>query len=142
MIVINKLYYTALIYTILGLAEGVYSREIIKMMKFKGESMLSFIHPHVFTLGTIFFLVVIILEKLFVLSKSELFRLFFWVYNIGLIWTAVMMAVHGTMTVMKMNVGVGVARIAGIGHIILALGFILFFICLKKRLNHYKLKKQ
>lgn len=137
MIIIKRIYYAALIYTLLGLAEGVYSRELIKMMKFKGDTMLYIIHPHVFTLGTLFFLILIVLEKLFVLTKSTLFKPFFWIYNIGLFCTALMMGIHGTMTVMKVHVGVGISRIAGLSHIILTLGLILFFVCLKKRLNRF-----
>jgi len=131
---IKKLYYAALTYMILGLIAGVYYREITKMTGFTGNTMLSVLHTHLLTLGMFFFLIVILLEKAFTLSKSKLFMAFFWVYNIGVAWTIGMMVVHGTMTVMKMTVGDAVSGIAGMGHIILAVGLILFFICLKERL--------
>ncbi|WKB37291.1 DUF2871 domain-containing protein [Terrilactibacillus sp. S3-3] len=129
----KKLYYAALTYMILGLIAGVYYLEITKMTGFTGNTMPSVLHTHLLTLGMFFFLIVILLEKAFTLSKSK-FMAFFWVYNIGVAWTIGMMVVHGTMTVMKMTVGDAVSGIAGMGHIILAVGLILFFICLKERL--------
>lgn len=139
MVIIKKLYYAALTYMILALAAGVYYREVTKMTGFTGDTMLlSILHTHLFVLGMFFFLIVILLEKAFVLSKSKLFNAFFWVYNLGVAWTIGMMAVHGTMTVMKISVGDAVAGIAGMGHIILSIGLILFFICLKERLADSK----
>ncbi|RYM05421.1 DUF2871 domain-containing protein [Sporolactobacillus sp. THM7-7] len=130
----KKIYYAALIYMIGGLLAGIYYREITKAAGFTGYSMVSVLHTHLLTLGMFFFLIVLLLEKSFALTKSKLFPAFFWVYNLGIVWTVGMMAVHGTMTITGISVGPAISGIAGLGHIILSVGLILFFILLKERI--------
>ncbi|RYL93252.1 DUF2871 domain-containing protein [Sporolactobacillus sp. THM19-2] len=134
----KRLYYTALGYMIAGLIAGIYYREVTKITGFTGKTMLSVLHTHLLVLGMFFFLILILLEKQFCLSKSKLFTAFYWIYNIGVIWTVALLAVHGTITAAGGLSGPAIAGIAGMGHIILSGGLILFFILLKERITQAK----
>lgn len=125
-------FYAAAVYTLLGLAAGLFYRDYTKAHDFTGESQLSVLHTHLLALGTLFFLIVLVLDKAFALSGSKLFTWFFWVYNAGLLLTVVMMVVHGVMTVAGKADSAAVAGIAGLGHIILTVAFVLFFLALRK----------
>src|SRR5699024_6000881 len=71
--------------------------------------------------------------------QSNLFNWFFWTYNIGLILTAGMLAVRGTMTVVGSEPGPATAGISGLGHIFLTLGMVLLFLNLRTALKpHFR----
>ncbi|WP_416829012.1 DUF2871 family protein [Ectobacillus polymachus] len=131
----KKLLNTAFIYAILGLVAGLYYRQMTVNYNFTGKTMLSLLHTHIFVLGMFMFLFVLLLEKNFSLTKSDLFNWFYYIYNAGLIITVGLMGVHGTLTVMGITTGAAIAGIAGIGHIIISIGFILFFLCLNDRVK-------
>lgn len=130
----KKLYYAALGYTVLGLLAGLFYRELTKANDFTGDTQLSVLHTHLLALGMLFFLVVLVLEKLFSLSESKFFSWFFWTYNAGLLITVAMLAVHGSLTVTgSKDVSAAISGIAGLGHIVLTAGLILLFIVLGKQ---------
>lgn len=131
----RKLFFAALIYMIIGLASGLYYREFTHADDFHGYTQLAIVHTHLLTLGMMFFLILIPLEKLFGLTGSKLFGWFFWVYNLGLVWTATFMVIHGTRTVDDAAGSPALDGISGAGHIILTAGIILFFALLSKRLR-------
>ena len=79
-------------------------------------------------------LIVLALEKLFGLSRSKLFGWFFWVYNAGVILTSAMLIWHGSLTVLGQEAGGMIAGIAGLGHILLTAGMVLFFLALRRAL--------
>ncbi|TGA98204.1 DUF2871 domain-containing protein [Sporolactobacillus shoreae] len=126
----KKIYNAALAYLI----AGIYYREITKALNFTGITQLSVLHTHLLTLGMLFFLILIPIEKTFSLTRSRWFIAFFWTYNIGVIWTIAFMVVHGTLAVLNQNVGPALSGLAGMGHIILTAGLVLFFIVLKGRI--------
>ncbi|MEU5849069.1 DUF2871 domain-containing protein [Saccharopolyspora shandongensis] len=130
----KKLYWSALIYMILGLAAGLYYREFTKALDFTGDTQLSVLHTHLLALGMLFFLLVLALDKAFALSGNKLFTLFFWFYNSGLALTAAMMLVHGTLTVLGNESSAAISGIAGLGHILITLGLIHLFLALRKAL--------
>lgn len=129
-----KLFYASFTYMVLGVLSGVYYRELTKAHDFTGPSQLGLVHTHLLTLGFIVLLLVLVVEKLFTLSKSPLFNWFFWVYNVGLVVTSAMLAVHGTLTVLGSASNSAIAGIAGLGHILLATGMVLLFLALRNRL--------
>lgn len=55
-------------------------------------------------------------------------------YNGGLALTVAMLVVHGTQTVLGVETSPAISGIAGLGHIVLTVGLILFFINLGKRI--------
>lgn len=136
------LFHTANFYMILGLVSGLYYRELTHLTDFEGETRLSVVHTHVLALGMLFFLIALALEKVFALSESRLFKWFYWVYNTGLVMTVAILALRGTLTVLD-NAPTGaadsaLAGIAGLGHIVLTVGLILFFHTIEKRIKAEK----
>ncbi|MFE0024462.1 DUF2871 domain-containing protein [Amycolatopsis sp. NPDC059021] len=129
----KKLYWSVVAYTALGLLAGLYYRELTKANDFTGDTQLSVVHTHLLALGTLFFLIVVGLEKLFTLSAHrKLFAWFFWLYNVGTLWTVAFLVVHGTLTVLGKNSGAAIAGMAGLGHILLSAGLVVFLILLHR----------
>ncbi|MEO7122389.1 MAG: DUF2871 domain-containing protein [Lacisediminihabitans sp.] len=132
----KKLFYAATVYLVLGLASGLFYREFTKSNDYtaaNGFTQLSVVHTHLLTLGVIVLLIVLVLEKVFELSRSALFGWFFSLYNIGLVVSTAMMVVNGVRHVLGESSSAAIAGISGSGHIILTAGLILLFIALGKR---------
>ena len=123
----QKLARASLSYMIIGLISGVYFREMTKFNDFEGWTQLSVIHTHTLILGMYFFLIVLLLEKSFNLTKHKNFKKFYVIYNIGLGITLLMMLTHGTMTILGIESSAAISGIAGLGHIILTVGLGFFF---------------
>jgi hypothetical protein len=128
----RRLFSASFAYMLAGVLSGVYYREFTKLNDFPaGEfTQLSVVHAHLLTLGFIVLLIVLVLEKLFTLSRSRLFGWFFWLFNAGLVITSAMMLWHGTLTVLGEEAGAMIAGIAGIGHILLSAAMVLLFLAL------------
>lgn len=130
----KKILNTAHIYMIVGVISGLYYRELTKLNDFTGDTQLGVVHTHLLALGMLFFLIVLVLEKQFTMTEGKLFNWFFWVYNAGLALTVLMLTVHGTQTVLGATTSAAISGIAGLGHILLTVGLVLFFINLGKRI--------
>lgn len=132
----QKLFYAAFAYMVLGVTSGLFYREFTKANNFTDAqfTQLSVVHTHLLVLGFVVLLIVLILEKLFILSKSRLFAWFFWIYNLGLVVTAAMLTIHGMQQVTGVETSKAIAGIAGTGHILLAAGMVLLFLALRARL--------
>src|SRR5699024_2331271 len=113
---LTTLFWAAAAYMAAGLASGLYYRELTKGNDFTGFTQTSVMHTHLLTLGMLVFLVMMALEKIFMLSRSRAFTVFFWLYNAGLVVTVAMMGVHGTRTVLGLESGPALAGISGLGH--------------------------
>lgn len=126
----------SLSYGVMGLVCGVYFREFTKIMGFTGITTLSKAHPHFLILGTMLFLIVALFSDRLDLEKDKTFALFMRIYNIGLPLTVLMMLIRGTLQVLGTPLSKGlnasISGIAGIGHILLGIGFILLIVSLKK----------
>lgn len=127
-----KSFYAAAVYTLLGLGAGLFYREYTKAHDFTGDSQLSVLHTHLLALGTLFFLIVLAVDKAFAMSGTRMFTWFFWVYNAGLLLTVAMMVVHGVRTVGGSGESPALDGISGLGHIILTVAFVLFFLALRR----------
>lgn len=136
----NKLFYAAFIYMGLGVASGLFYREFTKAENFPaGEyTQLGLAHTHLLTLGFIVLLIVLALEKSFQLSTSKLFSWFFWTYNVGVVLTSAMLMWHGSLTVLGQESSAMIAGIAGLGHIFLTIGMVLFFLSLRHGMKQTK----
>lgn len=133
-------------YSMLGMLLGVFYREFTKINGFTGKTVLSGLHTHVLVLGVFFFLIVLLLEKYFELTKNKKFSKFFVIYNIGLLLTVIMMAIRGCAEVLNLElspmIDSTISGIAGLGHIIMTIAYILFFLILLNRINDvYNTKK-
>lgn len=58
----KKLMYSSAFYTLLGLLSGLFYREMSKAENFSGYSQLNITHTHLLVLGTIMFLIFMIIE--------------------------------------------------------------------------------
>ncbi|MFK4807425.1 DUF2871 domain-containing protein [Microbacterium sp. ZW CA_36] len=133
----RKLYYAAFGYMIAGVASGLYYREFTKLNDFpEGQfTQLGLAHTHLLTLGFVILLIVLVLEKVFDLSRSKLFAGFFWIYNAGVILTSAMLIWHGSLTVLGLESSKAISGIAGTGHILLTAGMVLLFVALGRALR-------
>lgn len=134
----NRLFTAICIYLGLGLASGLAFREITKHSDWPAtdHTQLSVVHTHLLTLGVVTLLAVLALEAVLRLSDSP--RLFGWfqgIYHAGVLISTIMMFVRGLLTVQGADLGgmdAMVAGIAGIGHILLTVGFVLLMVLIRR----------
>ena len=126
----------SLIYAIAAMAGGVFYREFTKLNEFTGVTALGKVHPHLFLLGMLMFLVVAMFAAHNDLAKFKTFRVFLWVYNIGVPLMAIMLAVRGVAqvrgTALSAAANASISGIAGVGHILTGAGIILLLLSFKK----------
>ncbi|MGX6962476.1 DUF2871 domain-containing protein [Vagococcus xieshaowenii] len=118
----KKLVRVSMIYMITGLFFGVFYREMTKIFDYEGPTQLAGLHTHTFTLGMLFFLIVLLLEKNFHITQEKNYKKFYAFYQTGLGMTLTIMLVHGTMSVMGYESSPALSGIAGLGHISLTIG--------------------
>ncbi|KAG5509095.1 hypothetical protein JKF63_06104 [Porcisia hertigi] len=125
----EKLVCASMGYTIFGLASGLYWRELTRHHRVSDDtSQLRVLHAHCFSLGSFFFLCVLLLEKSFSLTQQKNYNKFYITYNIGLGITLMMMMVHGTLTVLGADGGIRIISwTAGLGHLFMSVGFAFFY---------------
>ncbi|MCG7410503.1 DUF2871 domain-containing protein [Paenibacillus sp. ACRRX] len=131
---LKQLYYTSLLYVILGLISGVFYREYTKWSEFDGQTLLKGVHTHILVLGFLFFLIVLILGKLFAVHEARSFKAWYYVYNLGLLFTISTMVARGIGQVNDLTLN-GLSHAAGLGHTILGAGLIWLLILLGKRIK-------
>ena len=127
----KKLFNLSFFYLILGLALGVFFREFTKLNDFSGATTLNVAHTHTLVLGFIFFLVIVILEKVFTISNIKYFNIWLITYNIGLLSLISTLVARGVLEILNKDFA-GLPHIAGTSHAILGLSLIWFMIILKK----------
>ncbi len=128
---------SALVYGILALVFGVFYREFTKAMGFTGHTALSVVHTHYFALGVLLPLVLLALEKLFLLSESRLAKWFTPCFHVGLNLTMAMMVARGLVQVLLPELSKGldasISGMAGLGHMALGTGIVLMLVAVKSR---------
>ena len=128
----------ALLYAVLAMIGGVFYREFTKFNGFTGKTALGVVHTHYFLLGTVFFLLLLLLEKSFSFTGTMTGRILV-IYHIGLNLTSVMFVIRGVFQVLETSLSSGmnaaVSGIAGIGHILLGVSLILVLIQIKHRVS-------
>lgn len=130
----KKSFYAAVTYTGFALLSGVFARIFVdQVTHFDGETELNIVHVHLLAMGMLFFLLVLVLDKLFDLSKLKEFDWFFWLYNSGLGLSVFMMLLIGLGQVEGAPDSSALAVVAGLGHVTLTAGLVFFFIALYKR---------
>lgn len=117
----------SVVYAVLALVGGVFYREFTKFNGFEGVTSLGFVHVHYLALGVLFFLALLVLDRLFGVS-GRLSKLVV-AYQVGLNLTVVMMVVRGVAQVLALplsaGAGAAISGIAGIGHIILGVSLVM-----------------
>jgi hypothetical protein len=132
----HRLGLAAGIYAGLGLLAGLFYRTLTHSRDFTGATTLSLGHTHFLALGMLVMLLVLVLERLFGLSESKAFRWFEPLYHVGLLVTAGALIVRGTLQVVATNpTSMAFAGIAGLGHILLTVAFVMLFLALRTALR-------
>lgn len=136
----------AFTYAILALACGVFYREFTKLSGFTGRTTLAFTHLHLFVLGTLVFLLIALFTLLTDLAEKKQFKTFMILYNVALPYMIIMFFVRGILqvknTVLSSGINAAISGVAGIGHILMAIAFVLFFLCLRNsNFKHLKMNK-
>lgn len=131
---LHHLLVSAFVYGGLALASGLFFREFTKLNDFPegGFTQLGLAHTHLFSLGFFPFLIFLGLERAFRLSASpRLFAWFLWLYHAGIVITAGMLIVHGSLTVLGLPSTPMISGIAGLGHIALTAAVIVLFFVIR-----------
>ena len=126
---------TAMFYMIFGLVFGVFFREFTKYVDVAWPNNLGLLHVHTLTLGMLFFLIVAGLVKVTKVGEDALFGWFYGVYNAGLGLTLVLLFVRGLYQALQwesVGLDASISGMAGLGHILLGTGLVLFFIALRR----------
>lgn len=126
----------SLVYAIGALISGVFYREFTKWNGFQEVTVLGKVHTHLFLLGMVMFMLVALFAQHSNLQEMKTFRVFLWLYNIGVPLTVIMMVVRGITQVLGLPLSTGadasISGIAGIGHILTGVGIILLLLSLRK----------
>lgn len=135
----KKMINTAFFYAILAMAGGVFYREFTKFNSFTGRTNLGFLHVHLFVLGMFFFLIAALLDKQLKVTKHPKFKWFYGFYNAGLVTTATTLIARGIVQVLGTSLSkamdASLSGIAGLGHILLGAGIVLYFVMLRRQLE-------
>ena len=123
-------------YAKLAIKGGVFYREFMRFNDFSGTTALGKIHTHFFMLGMFVYLIIALFARHYDLYSMKTFKAFRGIYNTGVPMTGIMLGVRGVFDVLPDKLSVGadkaISGIAGIGHILTAVGIILLLITLKK----------
>lgn len=130
----KKYFNFATFYLVLGLVMGVFYREFTKFNGFEGKTVLSVVHTHSITLGFIFFILVLLLEKNFGLSKIKHFSKWLVLYNVSLIYVLGTFTARGIMQVLGTDLA-GLSHIAGLGHAMIGIAMIWFVVIVNKSIK-------
>ncbi len=127
---------SAFIYAVLAMVFGVFYREFTKFNFYDGDTVLSVIHTHYFLLGMVFFLVLMLIEKNFGISRQNKTGLFVITYQVGLNITVLSFLIRGIAQVLQSDLSKGmdasISGIAGIGHIAMSVSMLLLLWRVKK----------
>lgn len=126
----KKSIWIAFIYAIAAMVGGVFYREFTKFYNYSDTTSLAVVHLHLFVLGAVIFLLIALFYNKLQLNQAKLWKPFLIVYNIGLPFMVIMFLVRGIMQVVGYDGGAMISGIAGVSHITLGAGIILFFIML------------
>lgn len=128
------------IYAIIGLVAGAFYREFTKYIGYTARTRMAHVHPHFLVLGAFMFLIIALFSMNLKLENEKTFKTFFLSYNIGVVITAAMLFLRGLTEVMdwggKKALDASISGIAGVGHIVLTVGFVFMFITLKRAIDN------
>ena len=126
---------TALLYAVLAMVGGVFYREFTKFNGFDGRTALSMVHTHYFMLGTVFFLLLLVLEKNFFFTGPKTGRVLA-VYHVGLNLTVLMLLARGVAQVsgaaLSAGMNASISGVAGIGHILLGVSLVVLLLQIRR----------
>lgn len=123
-------------YAIIAMIAGVFYREYTKFNHFSGQTNLSVMHTHYFLLGMLFFLVLMLAEKVLSFSDKNTKKIVV-IYQIGLNITGLGFLLRGLTQVwgtqLSTAMDASISGIAGIGHITIGVCILLFLVKIKRQ---------
>ena len=126
----------AFIYAVIAMFFGIFYREFTKLNHFTGQTNLSVMHTHYFTLGMFFFLILMLVEKNFSFSNQKHTGKLIIGYQLGLNITGLGFLMRGLTQVWETSLSSGmdasISGIAGIGHILMCVSMIFLLLKIKK----------
>ncbi|MEG1711085.1 MAG: DUF2871 family protein [Clostridia bacterium] len=131
----KKLFKTVLAFIILALLIEVVILITTKMTGWNnfisGRPFLAAVHVHLFTIGVIFFLVQMLLEKAFKITKAKFYKAFYIVFLCGFGLFISTLLYKGFAQIFKFSVINAITQsLAAIAHIAMFVGLFLFARCL------------
>lgn len=140
-ITLMKIWKSAMAYLIAGLFFGVYFRELTKFVGFEGGTVLSTLHTHAITLGTMMSLIVLLFEGVYKVSEEKGFSKAWFIYQVGVWLLLLMNGIRGTLEVLgtplSNAVDMSISGTAGIVHILLSIGFVYLLLVIRKSLSKH-----
>lgn len=128
---IKNMYKLSIFYLIIGLLSGLLYHEIAYYSNFTGTSVLKHFHPHAIILGALMFLILPIFVKVFSIDENKYFKKFMILYNFGLIMSLTFMGARGFSQLLMIPISNFldhmIGGLAGIGHVILSIGFFFLY---------------
>lgn len=131
---LSRLLTSSFVFAAVGLASGLFFREWTKAFHFDGPTQLGLAHTHFLVLGFMVLFLAFLAEKSFRFAAAapRVSAWFFWTWIAGVTVTGGMMVVKGSLEVAGADVSsAALSGIAGLGHILLTAGFVLFFLALR-----------
>lgn len=127
---------SAVVWAILGLASGVYWREVTKFAEYDGATQLSTAHTHALALGMTILLVVLSIAKVFGTAEKRT-TLFVILWNVGVGLTFGVMIVKGSFQAFGVEFAASPmwSGIAGLGHMITAGALVFLFVIVRRALK-------
>lgn len=123
-------------YAIIAMIAGVFYREYTKFNYFSGQTNLSVMHTHYFLLGMLFFLALMLAEKVLSFSDKNTKKIVV-IYQIGLNITGLGFLLRGLTQVwgtqLSTAMDASISGIAGIGHITIGVCILLFLVKIKRQ---------
>lgn len=138
----KKMLNISFVYFWLAMLGGVFYREYTKFNEYSGQTVLRYVHTHLFALGVLLFLILALFCKDTALAENKNFKKFVIMYNIGLPFMVVMMLIRGILQVQEKQLSSSIngmiSGFAGISHILVMLALVVLFIALKKEFSEKK----
>ncbi len=129
----------AFAYLIFGLLSGLYFRELTRTLDFEGYTVLSSLHTHAIVLGTMFSLLILVLDKNYNLQSRIKFDLAWILYVTGVWFLLLMNTIRGTLQVLKTQLSSSmdgmIAGIAGLSHILLSVALVWLMLIIYRSVN-------
>lgn len=130
----------SIFYLAVGLLLGVFYREFSKFNNYSGQTVLKSAHTHALVLGFLFFILILILEKNFELSKIKNFKIWTIMYNVSFLCVLGTMVWRGCLDILGTDFS-GLPHISGLTHFLLGASLIWFVVILRKALCRQELEK-
>lgn len=122
----------------LYLAIGIIAGASTRIVGFEGQKSLISVHSHAFSLGFKFFLIVLVLEKVFKISEVKNFGKWLVFYNVALIFMIVTLVIRGILQVNGTDFA-ALSPMAGISHTMISASLVWFVVIISKSIK--KLEK-